>query len=265
MCVCVCVCVCMCVCVCVCVCVRVCVYVCVCVCVCVCVRVCVCTNTFFTGPSLRHIFAPFSIFHCVARKLKCISPALHYVAKANPNHHESTMATIVSATSAVRVDYVYDICDVKFRVNPEDENTCIPCEPWCSRCGYPPRICDPLFTICSGTIIGRWFNEEENRWIEAEPIKTPEQEEADERWNKHKFGLCLGCKVGLDDKSDFTFNYSFSAEHGTMMCHACDEKLNRQFQKVCTNCFNPVNEGDVVIGSWNPKSRQRVVTFCRNC
>jgi len=41
----------------------VCVYVCVCVCVCV-------LTLFFTGPSLHHIFAPFSILHYVTRKLK---------------------------------------------------------------------------------------------------------------------------------------------------------------------------------------------------
>jgi len=131
--------------------------------------------------------------------------------------------------------------------------------------------------------IGRWFDEAQDRWIEAEPIMTQEQKEAldrwigaepittqeqkgaHDRWSQHKYGLCLGCKVGLDDKADFTFNYSFSSEHGTMMCHACNEKLNQQFQKYCTNCFNAVNEGDVVIGSLHPISKQRVVTFCRRC
>jgi len=210
--------------------------------------------------------------------LKWITPALHYAAKANTNNNTSTMAT-----TAVQHKYVFDKCGIKNRVNPEDETTTIPCEPWCTSCGYPPHICDPYWTKCARTKIGRWFDEAQDRWIEAEPIMTQEQKEAldrwigdepittqeqkgaHDRWSQHKYGLCLGCKVGLDDKADFTFNYSFSSEHGTMMCHACNEKLNQQFQKYCTNCFNAVNEGDVVIGSLHPISKQRVVTFCRRC
>jgi hypothetical protein len=163
-------------------------------------------------------------------------------------------------------EYVYDICGVKCLVNPEDETTCSMCEPWCTSCGYPPHICDPFFTRCTGTKIGRWFNEEQGRWIEAEQhVRTPEQEEAYKRWSKHKLGLCPGCKVGLDDKSEITINYTFSSEHGIMMCHACDKRLKLQYQPFCTNCFNVVNDGDTIIGSLNPISRQPVITFCRNC
>ena len=93
--------------------------------------------------------------------------------------------------------------------------------------------------------------------------KEQEQDE-EERWNQHKFGLCPICKIGLDDKSEFTFNYTHNKENGTMMCWDCDKK-ECSSQQVCTNCFNPVNEGDVVIGSLHPISRQPVVTFCRNC
>jgi hypothetical protein len=58
--------------------------------------------------------------------------------------------------------------------------------------------------------------------------KTPEQEE-EERWNQHKFGLCPLCKKGLDDRADFTFNYTRNKENGTMICFDCDTKvkLNR--------------------------------------
>ena len=179
--------------------------------------------------------------------------------------------------------YTHDDCGVKCFVTADAPNDFTPLEPHCANCGYPPHICDPYWTKCARTKIGRWFDEAQDRWIEAEPIMTQEQKEAldrwigaepittqeqkgaHDRWSQHKYGLCLGCKVGLDDKADFTFNYSFSSEHGTMMCHACNEKLNQQFQKYCTNCFNAVNEGDVVIGSLHPISKQRVVTFCRRC
>lgn len=162
-------------------------------------------------------------------------------------------------------DYVYDIRGVKCRVNPEDETACSICEPWCTTCGYPAHICDPETTHCTGLKMGRWFNEHQDRWIEGDPVRTPEQEEAHKRWSQHKFGLCPGCRVGLDDKSEFTINYSFSAEHGIMLCHVCDEKNKRQFQKFCTNCFNAVNDGDTIIGSIHPVSSQLVVTFCRKC
>jgi hypothetical protein len=54
--------------------------------------------------------------------------------------------------------------------------------------------------------------------------KTPEQEE-EERWNQHKYGLCPLCKIGLDDKSEFTFNYTHNKENGAMMCFDCDAKV----------------------------------------
>ena len=176
-------------------------------------------------------------------------------------------ATAQEVAPATVQQYVYDICGVKCRVNPEDETKCTICEPWCTSCGYPPHICDSYWTKCTGTKIGRWFNEEEDRWIEAEPDKTPEQEEKKEekaRWSQHKFGLCPGCKVGLDDRADFRCSYVNGTDNGIIMCWDCYEKENSN-QQVCTNCFHPVNEGDVVIGSLHPISRQRVVTFCRRC
>jgi hypothetical protein len=179
------------------------------------------------------------------------------------NYWTATAQEVALAT----VKYVYDICGVKCRVNPEDETKCTICEPWCTSCGYPPHICDSYWTKCTGTKIGRWFNEEEDRWIEAEPDKTPEQEEKKEekaRWSQHKFGLCPGCKVGLDDRADFRCSYVNGTDNGIIMCWDCYEKENSN-QQVCTNCFHPVNEGDVIIGSLHPMSRQRVVTFCRRC
>jgi len=76
--------------------------------------------------------------------------------------------------SATEQRYMYDTCGIKNRINPEHETEAeanpayIICEPWCTSCGYPPHICDPYFTRCTGTIIGRWFNEAENRWIEPD-------------------------------------------------------------------------------------------------
>jgi hypothetical protein len=62
--------------------------------------------------------------------------------------------------------------------------------------------------------------------------KTPEQEEED-RWNKHQFGLCPMCKVGLDDRADFTFFYtSHGDENGTMVCFDCEDKLITRSIKV---------------------------------
>jgi hypothetical protein len=103
--------------------------------------------------------------------------------------------------------YFYDDCGIKHRINTEDETTCIICEPWCTSCGYPPHICDEYYTRCTGTKLGRWFNEEQGSWIEEE----------EEGSNQHKFGLCPICKIGLDDKSEFTFNYDL----GIILCDNC--------------------------------------------
>ena len=54
--------------------------------------------------------------------------------------------------------------------------------------------------------------------------KEQEQDE-EERWNQHKFGLCPLCKIGLDDKSEFTLNYA-NGPQGAFMCWDCDAKLS---------------------------------------
>ena len=61
--------------------------------------------------------------------------------------------------------------------------------------------------------------------IPCEPEITPEQEE-EARWNQHQFGLCTMCKVGLDDRADFTFFYtSHGDEDGCIVCFDCEDKL----------------------------------------
>jgi hypothetical protein len=37
------------------------------------------------------------------------------------------------------------------------------------------------------------------------------------RRKQHKFGLCPICKIGLDDNSEFTFNYDL----GIILCDNC--------------------------------------------
>jgi hypothetical protein len=189
----------------------------------------------------------------------------------------STMATMATISSSnywtamalettmqlqePKPQYFYDVYGIKCLINPDDETDWQPCEPWCINCGYPPRVCDPYFTKCTGTKVGEWFNEETGKWIEAH---TPTTEE--ERWNQHKFGLCTNCKVGLDDRADFTFNYTNGGENGIMLCLGCDEKLNQQpTQKRCTNCMNKVNDVDILVSTWNSLSKEVVVIFCTKC
>ena len=65
--------------------------------------------------------------------------------------------------------YTHDDCGVKYRINPaDDENDWIPCEPYCVNCGYPPHVCDEYYTRCSRTRCGRWFNEKQGLWVDAE-------------------------------------------------------------------------------------------------
>jgi hypothetical protein len=99
----------------------------------------------------------------------------------------------------------------------------------------------------------------------VKPMTEPKEKEKKKyKWEDHKFGLCPGCKVGLDDRADFACSYVNGTDNGIIMCWDCYEK-ERSSQQVCTNCFHPVNDGDVVIGSLHPVSKQRVVTFCRRC
>ena len=115
--------------------------------------------------------------------------------------------------------YVYDDCGIKHRINPEDANELQPCEPWCTSCGYPPHICDEYYTRCTGTKLGHWIDEE------AEAAEAAEAAE-EERWNLYKYGLCTICKIGLDDKSEFTINYAPST-YGALMCWDCDDKHSK--------------------------------------
>ena len=93
--------------------------------------------------------------------------------------------------------------------------------------------------------------------------KTPEQEEED-RWNQHQFGLCPGCKVGLDDRADFTFNYKFDLKNGVMMCHDCSDKEYKKVDR-CANCENRVGGGQIVASTWDRKTGKFSVQFCRFC
>ena len=74
-------------------------------------------------------------------------------------------------------------------------------------------------TIASNYWIATAFDVMQN------PLKLAKEEE--ERWDQHQFGLCTICKKGLDDRADFTFNYTRNKENGTMMCFDCDAKLNK--------------------------------------
>ena len=127
--------------------------------------------------------------------------------------------------------YTRDDNGVECFVTADAPNDFTPLEPHCANCGYPPHICDPYYTRCDAYEPARWFNEEKGEWIDHKPVAlvvaalTPEQEE-EERWNQHKYGLCPICKTGLDDKADFTFNYASGTENGIMMCFDCDDKLN---------------------------------------
>jgi len=227
------------------------------------------------------IFAGVSILHYCKRKLKWIALSPPDAAKAKNKEHESTMATTMASnywtamaleTSVTPLqqkkqqEYGYDCCGVKCRINMENkEDDWQPCQPWCMTCGYPPHICDEYYTGCTQTKVGRWFNEEKGEWIEAEPL-TPEEQEEEDRWNQHKFGVCLVCNVGLDDKSDFTFNYANGGENGIMVCWGCEEKLNQQqTQKRCTNCHNRVTDQDIQVSTWDSLRRQVVVIFCSKC
>jgi len=165
----------------------------------------------------------------------------------NPTTHASTMAATMStnywtatAFSAMLQQqqpreedttnkYTHDDNGVECFVTADAPNDFVPCEPHCASCGYPPHICDPFYTRCVAYNPAPWFSKEQGEWIDPKPTTTTttmtpaEQEE--ERWNQHKYGLCPICKTGLDDRADFTFNYTHGAESGIMMCFDCDAKL----------------------------------------
>jgi len=170
----------------------------------------------------------------------------------NPTTHASTMAATMStnywtatAFSAMlqrqqqqqheedtTKKYTHDDCGVECFVTADAPNDFVPCEPHCANCGYPPHICDPFYTRCVAYNPAPWFSKEQGEWIDPKPTTTTtttttmtpaEQEE--ERWNQHKYGLCPICKTGLDDRADFTFNYTNGTGKGIMMCFDCDAKL----------------------------------------
>jgi len=93
--------------------------------------------------------------------------------------------------------------------------------------------------------------------------KTQEQEE-EARWNQHKYGLCPICKIGLDDRADFTFNYKRDLKNGTMMCHDCSRKEYENVE-TCRNCQNIVGGSDILTSTWDRKTRKMIVRCCRFC
>jgi hypothetical protein len=158
------------------------------------------------------------------RKQKETNTSTMATITASSNYWTATAHHVMPAAAVKQSEYVYDECGIKCRINPDDETNWQPCEPWCTSCGFPPNVCDEYFTRCTGTKVGDWFNEETGKWIEAD-APTAQEKEEEERWNQHKYGLCPLCKIGLDDKSEFTFNYTHNKENGTMMCFDCDAKI----------------------------------------
>ena len=93
---------------------------------------------------------------------------------------------------------------------------------------------------------------------------SSQEEEEGRRWNQHKFGLCPVCKIGLDDRADFTFNYQKGGENGIMMCWDCDGKLKPK--RKCMRCNSEVKgEEGIVLSSWDFRTRALVVLQCSRC
>ena len=96
------------------------------------------------------------------------------------------------------------------------------------------------------------------------PSSQEEEEEEEARWNQHKYGLCPICKIGLDDKSEFTFNYHKGGENGIMMCCDCDSKLKPK--RKCMRCNREVKgEEGIVLSTWDFRTRALIVLQCSGC
>ena len=106
--------------------------------------------------------------------------------------------------------------------------------------------------------------------VYLEPTQHPDDEETDavkdyypDDDHNHKYGLCPMCKIGLDDKSEFTFNYQKGGENGIMMCWDCDAKLKPK--QTCSGCLSKVEDKDVLVATWDMRSRKTKVLTCSGC
>ncbi len=196
---------------------------------------------------------------------------------SDPNKtHTTTMATTMTLSNEYwtatalgatnQTIYAKDGCGVTCIVTQlVSPGSWIPCEPWCQDCGHPEGNCnkytDDSFTGCRGYRCGRWFNEEQGEWIEAEKSIGEEDEE---KSNQHAFGICTLCKEGLDTVSDFKINYCAGTDKGAIMCNNCNTEQNQK-QNRCTNCLDCVKSTDIISGAWDSHRRKLVVFFCSNC
>jgi len=68
--------------------------------------------------------------------------------------------------------------------------------------------------------------------LAVETTKTHEpgfkltQEERMTKFDEHKFGLCVSCDAGLDDRADFTTDPRFPRGFA-LMCNACVDYYNK--------------------------------------
>jgi hypothetical protein len=58
------------------------------------------------------------------------------------------------------------------------------------------------------------------------------QEERMKNFDQHKFGLCVTCDTGLDDRTDFTCDPRFP-QGFALMCNACVEYYNKNGYTSC--------------------------------
>jgi hypothetical protein len=123
----------------------------------------------------------------------------------------------------------------------------------------------PITKTIATTMASNYWTAMANATV-AKCVTQEQQQEAEEeaRWNQHKFGLCPMCKVGLDDRADFMFNYKFDTRNGVMMCHECSGKEYLKME-TCANCENIVGGGDIVSSRWDRKTGKFSVRFCRFC
>ena len=139
-------------------------------------------------------------------------------------------------TCSVVIEYTYDDCGVKCRINPNDEGDFQPVETYCLPCGAKTEECD-----CGKYKCGKWFNEEKGKFQGAPRRSSPRPKKIAPKL------ACADCgQVETECRLEIT-------EQGKTLC--CDCLYPENLISCCPDCWNDYTDAQIESGEVVPCNR----------
>ena len=133
-------------------------------------------------------------------------------------------------TCSVVIEYTYDDCGVKCRINPNDEGDFQPVETYCLPCGAKTEECD-----CGKYKCGKWFNEEKGKFQGAPRRSSPRPKKIAPKLACADCGQVeTECRLEITEQGKtLCCDCLYIENHPDATCHRCDKKLYSKTLVLC--------------------------------